>query len=381
MPAPRLAELRADAWHLLLTLAAIGLVTKVYVSWLHVTNDTTAALSFLLLILFVAASSRLWVAVVASAAAALAYDFYFLPPVGTLNIDDPQDWIAFSSFVVVSVVASQLYALARKRHQQAMRLLEERKHVDIAQRGIELKSALLASLAHDLRTPLTAIRVAVDNLGAPILTDAQRTGQVDVALSGVERLSRLFQNILEMTQIDTGAIAPSSQWVYPTEIIATARDQVEHTLRAHVVHVVDRSNSHAVCVDPRLTSAALAHLLENAAQYSPEGSTITLAYELTAEGLIVSVQDQGAGIVESQLPHLFERFYRGSEAHRHISGTGMGLAIVQGLLAAMGGRVWAENAAGGGARFSMLVPAASRISVDESPRNGGLDPAEVRTEP
>ena len=195
MPEPRLAELRAEAWSLLATLAAIGVVTKAYVSWLHVMNDTTAALSYLLLILFAAATSRLWVALVGSAAAALAYDFFFLPPTGTLNINDPQDWIGFSSFVLVSVVASQLYATARSRHRQATRLLEERKQVELAQRGIELKSALLASLAHDLRTPLTAIRVAVANLRAPVLTEEQRAGQVDVALSGLDRLSRLFQNI------------------------------------------------------------------------------------------------------------------------------------------------------------------------------------------
>jgi K+-sensing histidine kinase KdpD len=197
------------------------------------------------------------------------------------------------------------------------------------------------------------------------LTNAQRAGQMAVAFSGLERLSRLFQNILEMTQIDAGAVAPSLQWVYPAEIVATARDQVEHTLRAHIVKVVDGTNGHVVRVDPRLTSAALAHLLENAAQYSPEGTTITVTHELTADGLGLSVQDQGAGIVDSQLPHLFERFYRGAEAHRHTSGTGMGLAIVEGLVAVVGGRVWAENAVGGGARFSIFVPAESRTAVEE----------------
>ena len=363
----RLAESYPDAWHLLLALVGFGVITKVYVSWLHITNDTTAALSYLLVILFVAASSRLWAALAASAVAATALDFFFLPPTGVLNIGDPQDWIAFCSFVMVSVVGSQLYVIGRKRHAQAMRLLEDRKQVEIAQRGIELKSALLASLAHDLRTPLTAIRLAVSNLvAAPsLLTDEQRDGQVDVALTGLDRLARLFQNILDMTQIDAGALAPAAQWVYPSEIITTARDQVDHALRAHVVRVVNRTNNHAVRLDPRLTSTALAHLLENAAQYSPRGSTITITHELTPEGLVLTVRDEGAGIDESQLPHVFERFYRGAEAHRHISGTGVGLAIVQGLLAAVGGRVSVENAAGGGAQFTMVVPAESRMTDDD----------------
>jgi K+-sensing histidine kinase KdpD len=367
MPVRLLADSRRDVGHLLLALAAISVVTKAYVSWFHITNDTTGALSYLLVILFVAASSRLWAALVASTFAAILLDYFFLPPTGAFNITDPQDWIAFSSFIVVSVVASQLYVAARHRHQQAFRLLEERKQVEIAQRGLELKSALLASLAHDLRTPLTAIRLAVSNLVAapPRLTDEQRAGQVDVALTGLDRLARLFQNILAMTQIDAGTLAPAAQWVYPSEIIATARDQVDHALRAHLVQIVDRTNSHAVRLDPRLTSGALAHLLENAAQYSPAGSTITITHELTAEGLVVSVRDEGAGIEDDQLPHLFERFYRGAGAHRHISGTGVGLAIVQGLLAAMEGRVWAENASGGGAQFTMVVPAESRVTADE----------------
>lgn len=147
--------------------------------------------------------------------------------------------------------------------------------------------------------------------------------------------------------------------------IQTARDQVEHTLREHIIRVVDGTNGHAVRLDPRLTSAALAHLLENAAQYSPAGSTITITHVMTPEGLVLSVRDRGPGLLESQLPHLFERFYRGAEAHRHVAGTGMGLAIVQGLLAAVGGRVWGDNAAGGGARFSMFVSAERRSTLDE----------------
>ena len=99
-------------------LAAMGVIaglTAMYFSWLRVTNPTTVALSFLLIIHFVAASSRLWVAVIASVTAALAFDFFFLPPVGTFNIDDPQDWIAFFAFLTVSPSVEEiiLHALAR----------------------------------------------------------------------------------------------------------------------------------------------------------------------------------------------------------------------------------------------------------------------------
>ena len=203
----------------------------------------------------------------------------------------------------------------------------------------------------------------MNNLAVPSLTSVQRSGQVDVALTGVERLARLFENILKMTRIDAEVIAPSPRWVHPSEIVEGARSQVEYALGAHRIDVVDRFAHLAVRVDARLTSTALAHILENAAQYSPVGSTITVTYEVSADGLLISVRDRGAGIADADLPRLFERFYRGGAAWQYASGTGMGLAITRGLLAAAGGRVWADNAADGGAQLSMFVPAESRAAA------------------
>jgi len=515
---------RAEVRVAFVAIGGVAAVTWVYFAWLHVTNATTVALSYLLLLLFVAASSRLAVAIVVSIVAALAFNFFFLPPVGTLAISDPQNWMAFVTFLVVSLVASRLSSVARDRQREAvdrrdelgrlfelgrdvlratdgedaiqrladsvaqrfvldyvaiclpngggfdrheagtlpggsvlgiadlqrafgvaagiageareaggarheavagnpgllvqlvplqhgaraigvlaiasrpiepatldavasvvaiaierLDLLEARTRAEISRRSVEIKSTLLASLAHDLRTPLTAIRLAVNNLNDPDLTDVQRAGQVDVAVTGVDRLARLFENILEMTRIDADVIAPSLRWVYPSEVIEAARSQVEHAVRAHRIDVVDRSTNHAVCLDARLTSKALAHLLENAAQYSPEGSTITVTHELAGDELLVSVRDRGAGITEADKPHLFERFYRGGAAWQYAPGTGMGLAITRGLLAAEGGRVWAENCVDGGALFSMLVPAASRsdpaapLRASLAPPDGSLD--------
>jgi two-component system sensor histidine kinase KdpD len=481
---------RAELRVAFVAICGLAAVTWVYFAWLHITNATTVALSYLMLLLFVAASSRLAVAIIVSIVAALAFNFFFLPPVGTFAISDPQNWMAFVTFLVVSLVASRLSSVARDRQREAvdrrdelgrlfelgrdvlrtsdgddaiqrlagsvaqrfvldyvaiclpngagferheagtlqggsvlriadlqrafggaagdpglpvqlvplrsgaraigllavasrpiepgtldavasvvaiaierLDLLEARTRAEISRRSVEIKSTLLASLAHDLRTPLTAIGLAVNNLNDPDLTAVQRAGQVDVAVTGVDRLARLFENILEMTRIDADVIAPALRWVYPSEVIEAARSQVEHAVRAHRIEVVDRSTNHAVCLDARLTSTALAHLLENAAQYTPAGSTITVTHELTVDGLLVSVRDQGAGITEAEKPHLFERFYRGGAAWRYAPGTGMGLAITRGLLAAEGGRVWAENCVDGGALFSMLVPAANRSAA------------------
>ena len=243
---------------------------------------------------------------------------------------------------------------------ERIHFLEERRRAELARRSAEFKSALLASLAHDLRTPLTAIRVAADNLHASWLTERQRGEQANLVLTAVNRLTRLFQNILEMTRIEAGAVAQQSRWVDPSEVVEAARNQIEPPSSAHQIDVLRRSDDRVVHIDPRLTSAALAHLLENAAQYSPAGSAITVAHEVNADGLLVTVDDEGSGIAEIDRPRLFEPFFRGEQGRWHTSGTGMGLAIARGLLAAEHGRVWAENRPGGGARFSILVPAQSR---------------------
>jgi two-component system sensor histidine kinase KdpD len=223
-----------------------------------------------------------------------------------------------------------------------------------------LKSALLASLGHDLRTPLTAIRVAATNLQSARLTDAQRRDQADLALAEVERLTRLFQNILDMARIDAGAVGAEVRWAHPSEIVEAARDQVARALADHPIQ--ERiEDGLLVRVDPRLTAAALAHVLENAAQYSPRGAPIAVTATVANDELVLKVRDHGPGIDAEDLPRLFERFYRGRHAERRLVGTGMGLSIANGVLAAEGGRISAENCAGGGAEFTIVVPAESRL--------------------
>lgn len=493
-----------ESGHLLAGLGAIAAATVAYARWLHVSNATTIALTFLLIVLVVASTSKLWIAVVTSLAAMLCLNFFFLPPVGTFTIADLHNWVALFAFLTVSLVASNLSAVARAQTREAevrrdelarlfdlsrdvllmtdsreaisilarsiarrfdleyvaialprpadwdlfeagpltvtldkadlspafanaqtslefdarartysghrsvrasgqevhlvplrtgtkpigllaaagrpveggtldalagvvaiaierAQFLEERKAAELTRQREELNTALLASLGHDLRTPLTAIRVAASNLHDSWLTIEDRAEQSDVILTEVERLTRLFDNILDMARIDAGAVPAELRWVHPSEIITIARQQVEHTVRHHVLEV-DVEPDVPVQLDPRLTASALAHLLENAAQYSPAGSTIHIGGEVNDDGLVLRVRDHGPGIAPADLSRLFERFYRGTAARARVSGTGMGLSIARGLLAAERGRIWAENCAGAGAQFTIAVPAPRRPS-------------------
>jgi two-component system sensor histidine kinase KdpD len=243
--------------------------------------------------------------------------------------------------------------------------LDERKRAELARQSEELKTALLASLSHDLRTPLTAIRVAGSNLRSSWLADEDRREQSDVILSEVERLNRLFQNILDMARIDAGAVAPQVRWVHPSEIVEAAREHVHHTLQQHPLDVTPGTDA-LVRVDPRLTASALAHVLENAAQYTPPGSPIRVSVSVSPEELTISVRDFGPGIKAADLPRLFDRFYRGAEAKQRVSGTGMGLSITRGMLAAQRGRIWAENRSDGGAQFTIAIPAESKAAAEQT---------------
>jgi K+-sensing histidine kinase KdpD len=333
-----MAVTRGDLLRALTSIAAVALTTVALRMWLQLTSPTIPALLFMLIVLVTAASSPLAVAVATSIVADLSLNYFFMPPFGTLRIADVENWVALFVFLAVSVIASNLSLAAR------MRTVER-----------ELKSALLASLAHDLRTPLTAIRVAASNLQATWLTDADRREQSDLVLAEVERLTRDLQNILEMARIDAGGVATDVRWADPREILEAAQSQVEESTRQHPVDV-GVTGDVLVRLDPRLTAAALARLLENAAQYSAAGGGIDLCASVAHSRLIISVRDHGPGIAPADLPHVFDPFYRGGTGRARPAGMGMGLSIARGLVAAEGGRIHVENCGDGGARFTIEVP-------------------------
>jgi two-component system sensor histidine kinase KdpD len=119
----------------------------------------------------------------------------------------------------------------------------------------------------------------------------------------------------------------------------------------------------AVRLDPRLTACALAHVMENAGQYAPAGSPVSVSAKVLDAEMQIIVRDHGPGLTPNDVSHVFERFYRGGASGRRRSGTGMGLAIARGMVAAEGGRIWAENCPGGGAQFTIAVPAETQPAL------------------
>lgn len=323
-----------------------------------IAHPTTVALSFLMIVLFVATAGPLWAALATSIAAMLCFNFFFLPPVGTWAVAGPENWVALIALLVTSVVASQLSARARARAEEAG---ARRREAEIARGRAELSAALLAAISHDLRTPLTALRVAVANLGDGAIDAASRAEQAALAASQAERLTRLFDGILDMARIESNMVQAHRGWCAPAEIVDAALAHAGPALGRHAVDLtVDQDIE--VNVDPRLTAAALSHLLENAAQYAPPGTRIHVRASADSDGLRLSVADEGPGLDEAEIEHLFTPLFRGRAGRSQAAGTGMGLAITRGLVAAQGGRAWAGNGPAGGASFAIAIPSASRTS-------------------
>ena len=150
----------------------------------------------------------MWIAITAAVASTLSFNYFFFPPVGTFAIAEAHNWVSLVAFLVAAIVGSNLSAAAKERARIAIeraQLIEAREAAEIQRQRGELASTLLATLSHDLKTPLTAIRVAVENLSAE-LPAADRRAQSDAAVAELIRLTRLFEDILDMARIDAAAL-------------------------------------------------------------------------------------------------------------------------------------------------------------------------------
>jgi K+-sensing histidine kinase KdpD len=360
---------RSDTREGLLVVAALGSVAAA-VALLRLipgVNPTTAGFLLLILVLLAATLGPLWIAVTVAVASTLSFNYFFFPPVGTFSIAESHNWVSLVAFLVAAIVGSNLSAAAKERARIAVeraQFLEEREAAEIQRQRGELASTLLASLSHDLKTPLTAIRVAVENLRGELPGEVRRA-QADAAAAELIRLTRLFEGILDMARIEADAVTVNREWVTPADVVDAAMAHARHAIDGRALRV-DVDDEHAVNIDARLASIALAHLLENAARYSPGDREIVVEGRTESGGLKATVTDHGLGLDPEELERVFERFYRGRGAQHAAPGTGMGLAITRGLLNAIGGRVWAENAPGAGARFSIHIPGAIRFVEKEA---------------
>jgi two-component system sensor histidine kinase KdpD len=445
-------------------------------------NPTTVALTFLLAILAVSTIWGIAVSVFMSIVAMLAFNYYFLPPVGTFTVADPQNWVALFAFLVVSVLASHLSTRARQKAEDASarrreieklyafsqvllesgnviqllnripsqivdifevgaaalllaekqkiyrsgpvipkldleslkaivvreeplvdvsnsvcfvpvrlgvrpigslgisgsmlsrqtleaigtliavaieraRAIEQLGLTEAAREGERLRTALLDSVTHALRTPLTSIKASVTNLlSNPSVNDRQRQELLTIINEECDRLNRLVGEAAEMAQLDAGEVELQLEPRPIEDVVTAALAQCKGTLGSRVVNVHVPPGLPRVRIDLARVREALVHLIENSNQYSPAGQPITITAEAAPGFVVTSVADRGAGIDDLEQSLIFEKFYRGKDQRYLVQGTGMGLPIAKAIIQAHGGAMSLTSQRGQGSVFSFTLP-------------------------
>jgi two-component system, OmpR family, sensor histidine kinase KdpD len=475
-----------------ISLALIAGITFLYRDVLHV-NQTTVALSFLLAILAVSAVWGMAVSVFMSLAAMLVFNYLFLPPVGTLTIADPQNWVALLAFVLTSIVGSQLSSRIRKEADEAhqrrreverlyrfsrkllgegnviqlmnaipdyivesfeagaaalflpqkdkyyrsgygaaqldenelksafahdevtmnaaqgvyflpirmgvrpiaslgisgsqlsrqsveavstlvaiaierARAVEQLSQTEAERQGERLKSALIDSITHDFRTPLTSMKAAVTGLLSSERADPAQTHELlTIVDEECDRLNRLVEEASEMAKLEAGEVELHLEPLQIEEIVETSLAHCKLALGSRPVNVQIAPGLPSVRADLERAKEAMVQLIDNANLYSPKDLPITVTAELTGDCVTTSVADRGPGIDDFDQTMIFEKFYRGKDQRYLVRGTGMGLPIAKAIIAAQNGTISVTSQLGHGSVFSFTLPVGRSSTRDNSP--------------
>jgi two-component system sensor histidine kinase KdpD len=465
------------AWRFAGSIAIVAAVMTVY--RLLPVNATTVALSLLLAVLGISAWWGLAAAILASVVAMLGFNYWFLPPVHTFTIQDPQNWVALAAFLLTSVTASQLAERARRRAAEAearrmeserlydlvqammlrgspsstirefvynvvrvfgcsgaafyyrstqeivrsggetkvvsdhdlmavaevedasidpgrgiatapvrfggrpmgslalvgsppsehivrsivnlvaitiekARAIEDAAHAEAARQSELLKAALLDSLAHDIKTPLTSIKAAVTSLLGT--SEGGQHELLTIINEEADRLNRLAAEVIEMARIEAGRLHLEKAAVSIPTLVDQALAGFTAALDSRHMTVEIEKGLPPGEADPELIRGVVRQLVENALKYSPPGSPLLVSARAKNGKIVIGVADRGPGIEENERFRIFEKFYRG-RAHRYdTKGTGMGLAIAKGIVEAHGERIWVESEPGQGSAFYFTLP-------------------------
>jgi len=322
---------------------------------------TNLVMVYLLGTLAVAARGNRWAAGISSALGVLCFDFFFVPPRFTFTVSDAQYVWTFAVMFTVAMIISHLTIrlqeeaeAARQSEQRTTWLMEKAKKAEVEAETERLRSSLLSSVSHDFRTPLTAI---VGSAGTLLGKDEIKKNPVlREQLENIQeeggRLSRLVQNLLEVTRLESGSLRIRKE-LYPLEeVIGSALERVERSMPGRPVTVDFPENLPLVPMDAMLVEQVFINLLENGIRHTPAGSGLEVSASADEKAILVTVSDHGAGLKDEELERVFDKFYHDKAS----PGAGLGLAICRAVVNAHGGRIWATNGPDHGAIFQFTLP-------------------------
>ena len=270
----------------------------------------------------------------------------------------PADWHALEApeqLHLLEAFAAQV-ALAFERTE----LAEAAQQAHVKAETEQLRSSLLSSVSHDLRTPLASITGTLSSVleDEDQLDRTTRRGLLQSVYDEVERLNRLVNNLLDMMRLESGAVMVKKEWHLLEEVVGTALGHMEKRLQGRPVAVELPTDLPLVQLDAVMIEQVLVNLIENAVKYTPPGSPSEISAAQQNGVVGVEVADRGPGVAAGDEELVFEKFYRGHDAT--IRGVGLGLAICRAIIEAHGGKILAWNRPEGGAVFRFTLPATER---------------------
>ncbi|MET0558125.1 MAG: DUF4118 domain-containing protein [Solirubrobacterales bacterium] len=359
---------------LLASVATVAAATGLVYPLKEIAPAVSLGVVYILAVLLVSTFWGLRLGLVTAVLSGLAFNWFHIPPVGRFTIAADRDLVAFVVFAIVAIAGGTLAELARARASEAERgreeaaralaeleeLTRERDRMQAEaieaaalRRSDELKTALLRAVSHDLRTPLTAIIAAGAALDSPSITVEERHELSEAVVEEGGRLSRLVENLLDVSRLESGNAAPRREEVALAEVLEAARHSIGPAGEA--VRLAPDEDLPPLSADPTQLERAFANLLENGVVHGG-GEPVLVRSRLVGQRIVVRVVDRGAGIPHGDRERIFEPFYRSGGSGE---GSGLGLAIARGFIEANGGEVSVESLPGQGSSFVVSFPAAS----------------------
>jgi two-component system sensor histidine kinase KdpD len=363
------------AWlGLLVSVAVVAIGTLVIYPLKSVAPAVSLGVVYIPGVLLVSTIWGLRLGLVTALLSALAFNWFHIPPVGHLSVADSRDVVALVVFAIVAATSSTLAELARARAAEAERRREETSkalsklevlsaerdrmqaeaiEAEAFRRSDELKTALLRAVSHDLRTPLTSIIAAGAALDSPSATAAERHELSEAVVEQGKRLSRLVENLLDVSRLETGKAEPRRERVEVEDLLAAARASIAES---EAVRLSPDPDLPILDADPTQLERAFANLMENGVRHC-DGEPILVRAQRLGSRLVVRVVDRGPGIPAAERERIFEPFYRlerGEEDGEE--GSGLGLSIAKGFIEANGGEIAVESLPGQGSSFVVTFP-------------------------
>jgi K+-sensing histidine kinase KdpD len=366
---------RPPAWlGLLAAVVVVGIATALIYPLKSVAPVISLGVVFIPAVLLISVLWGLWQGLFTALLSAIAFNWFHLPPVGRLTIADDRDAVALVVFVMVAAASSALAEVARARATEGEHRREEadRTMVEMAElsrekdrmqaeaieaaalrRSDELKTALLRSVSHDLRTPLTSMIAAGAALDSTTVTPSERHELCVAIVEEGERLSRLVENLLDVSRLESGNAQPHREQVSLSEVVEAAR----HSIGAagQLVQLAVDPELPSLRADPVQLERAFANLLDNAARHG-EGEPVQVSARVIGDSVAeVRVVDQGPGIPVGERERIFLPFHQAKPGATR-KGSGLGLAIAKGFVDANDGEIGVESLPGQGTSFVVTLP-------------------------